>query len=138
MPSWKARGATAREKRNAETRWKLAGFEAAATSGNLAAASGAHTSSSRRPSDRYEDDRRLELAAAREEAASLRPEKAVSKRADGAIPQPSSERQLAELRESAAADESHLAAVTARLAELEAAQRRRRRRDAELANAHEE
>ena len=73
-----------------------------------------------------ESDHALELAAAREEAASFRTEKEVL------------ERKLAELQESAAADEAHLAAATARLAELESAASRDAELDAELAAAREE
>jgi hypothetical protein len=73
-----------------------------------------------------QSDHALELAAAREEAASFRTEKDVL------------ERKLAELQESAAADDGHLAAATARLAELESAASRDAELDAELAAAREE
>ena len=72
------------------------------------------------------NDHALELAAAREEAASFRTERDVL------------ERKLAELQESAAADDGHLAAATARLAELESAASRDAELDAELAAAREE
>jgi DNA repair exonuclease SbcCD ATPase subunit len=73
-----------------------------------------------------QSDHALELVAAREEAASFRTEKDVL------------ERKLAELQESAAADDGHLAAATARLADLESAASRAAELDAELAAARED
>ena len=87
-----------------------------------------------------ESDHALELAAAREEAASFRTEKEVLERAraEAEARNAELERELAELRASAAADDGHLAAATARLAELESAVARDAEIEADLARARED
>ena len=128
------------ELRNAELERQLAKLResAAADESNLAAATTRLVELEAAGSD--EDDRQLELAAAREEAASLHTEKAVLQRARAEAESRTAEleRQLAELRESAAADDGHLAAATARLAELESAASRDAELEAKLADARDE
>ena len=88
----------------------------------------------------HESDHALELAAAREEAVSFRTEKEVLERARAAAESRNAEleRRLAELQATAAADDGHLAAATARLAELESSVVRHAELGAELATARDE
>jgi hypothetical protein len=87
-----------------------------------------------------ETDHALELAAAREEAASFRTEKEVLERAraEAEARNAELERELAELQASATADDGHLAAATARLAELESAAAHNAETEADLAKARED
>lgn len=80
------------------------------------------------------------LATAREEAARLQNEQKDLERAcaDAEARNRELERQLAELQASAAADDGHLAAATARVAELESSSARDAELDAEVARAREE
>ncbi len=86
------------------------------------------------------DGESAELASMRERVVRLETERTDLERvcADAKTRNAELERQLAELRASAAADDGHLAAATARVAKLESSAARATKLEAELAKAHEE